>query len=160
MEQGFSDLEIHFYRADCHFKMGFLNKALSTLEKVGSENYKKISYFILKSSIYHKMGQRTMAWKTLNQAKKLNKNLIFIVKKQFSFLIEEKLYLSAYDSLKPYVRRKHFVDDIVKMSVLLRKEKQYQYAVQLLESLRIHWPKRQEIALELTQNYLKMKMNY
>ena len=160
IELGIKSKEVYIYLSEAYLQIKDINKASASLEKVDKGSKEKLPYHLLKSEIYWQKNEKVLAWKILNQAlkKKLSKNVIY--KKKFKYFMKEKLYFSAYELAFEFFKNKGLWSDVLAMASQLRVNKQYEQSLKILQALSFVEPRNENIALEMTQNYLALGDNF
>ena len=121
---------------------------------------RRVAYFILKAEIFWRMEKKLEAWKVLQAAERKKISTIVIGKKRADYLIQEQLYLSAYDEISSLLGKKIGKRDLLALSQLFRQKKQYELAIRLLQKGLFYWEKDPSLTLEIAQNYFLLQQNF
>ncbi|MCB0379274.1 MAG: hypothetical protein KDD33_12345 [Bdellovibrionales bacterium] len=160
IDKGLMDSEIYIYLSEAELRLKHYVKAQFSLDKAGEKEKQKLPYYLLSAEIAWQQGEKIKAWQQLNVAENKGLNLAVLMKKRFSYLMEEKLYFSAKElAFKAMQARSPFVD-ILAMASQLRVAKQYDLSLLILQALAFKSPHDETLNLELAQNYIAKKENF
>jgi len=152
--------EIYLYLTDLEVQSGNVEQAKAYLVQIQGEWTTKLPFFLLSAEIHWKSGEQEKAWKLLGQAEQRKLGAATLLKKKFQYLLDAKLLNEARKLGALGFQKGLSAQEIVAMSVQLRKAGADSGALQLMEMARFRWPKNELVHLELTQTYLSMGQRF
>lgn len=153
--------EMHFHRSQAQFLVKEYDLALKGLLKIQKWGQKKSSYTVLLSDVYRARGEKQRAWSLLSAkvaslTSQDSQASMILEQKRLAFLIEEKLFQSAYTLCAQLLSYDLSLPALLGWSQKLGEQEPL-LGLKLLEMIRLQYPHSLEVNLTLAQAYLNQK---
>ena len=155
IEAGQTEKVVYVYLAQAAYGDKDYQLAIDSIVNSGEQLKKNKSLYTIKAQSHWKLNQKNQAWLTLVEALMVFPEEPAFLRQQVFVLLELKLYQDAIVIGQQYLSRADAtVDDFIAIGSSLRKSKQADKSIGILERAKLLFPDDVRVIIELANAYL------
>jgi len=155
LNHGQQDPIVYIYLAQAAYRSNDYSLTINAIDQAGVAAKSIKELYTMKAQSYWKLNKKTKAWQTLLSGLRQFPDEAVFQRQQIFLLLELKLYQHATNIGNNYLNRKDVqVEEYLAIGSALRKSKQLDKAISILEKAKLLFPTDKRVSIELAHAYL------
>ncbi len=158
---GQEDPVIYLYLAQAHYGLKEYRKTLEALDKAGDEADSRPQAYMMRVRCHWELDEKAETFGVLKEARNRFPDHEEFHRREINLLIRMGLYQEAVDEAWEFLKHAEAgPSDYVALGEALRRSRQYDKSLMLLESARLLYPDNTDVVLSLGHTYLDQGKTY
>lgn len=149
---------IHLYLAQAYYKQNKFEETIDALDQAQELALEKPNFYSIKAQCYWKLKDENRAWDILDEAEAKFPTYVPLIRQKFFYLVELQLFQHALEYGEKYLALgEGTVDDYLAIGSTLRKNRELDKAISVLEKGKLKYPADVKLMIELAHTYLEQE---
>ncbi len=161
IEEGQGEKIVYLYLAQAHYGLKEYGETIASLDKAGVEADSRPQTYMMRVRSHWELGERPQTFAVLDKGQNRFPQNHEFYRREINLLIRMGLYQEAVNEAWAFLDSTEArPSDYVALGEALRRSRQYEESLMLLESARLLYPENTDVLLSLAHTYLDQGKTY